>query len=112
MGRTIIQLSCVAIESNARSAKVRIIGLGSALEHLHQELKAPFVGQEHTLLRIAEQEELKRKQSQEDHQLPQCHVEYTPIDYKIIHYQANQLTADEQRQNGEMMFFTALYWDP
>ena len=28
--------------------------------------------------------------------------------YEVLHYRANQLMADEQTQNGEMMFFTGI----
>ena len=32
--------------------------------------------------------------------------------YEVIHYRANQLTADEQIQNGEMMFFAETLLTP
>ena len=32
--------------------------------------------------------------------------------YEVLHYRANQLTADEQTQNGEMVFFTGTLLPP
>ena len=32
--------------------------------------------------------------------------------YEVLHYRANQLMADEQTQNGEMMFFTGTLLPP
>ena len=32
--------------------------------------------------------------------------------YEIIHYRANQLTADEQKQNGKMMFYAGTLHEP
>ena len=45
-------------------------------------------------------------------QKPREQARLYTVCYEVLHYRANQLMADEQAQNGEMMFFTGTLLPP
>ena len=73
-------------------------------EDIKEELMCCFLNAPTTIQAIQVLRSMQQKPGEQARLYTAC--------YEVLHYRANQLMADEQTQNGEMMFFTGALLPP